>query len=144
MFRVCDVNWEVIELVQIEIKIKKIVKSKRVVKIELLEFVEYLYEVVEEEKVVEDNFKICICDQDIVELLNKVENFSREVVYKKGKMKRLILLKQSFRNVRKIVGSFVLEFKREMKVCDMDGSIYVQGVIWKIIFILFIGNWRKK
>lgn len=144
MFRVCDANWEAIELVQTETKTKKTVKSKRVAKIELSEFVEYLYEVVEEEKAVEDNSKICTCDQDIVELLNKAENLSREVVYKKGKMKRSTLLKQSFRNVRKTAGSLVLELKREMKACDMDGSIYVQGVIWKIIFISSTGNWRKK
>lgn len=97
-------------------------------KIEFSEFVEYLYTVDEEEKAVGDNSPICICDHDLMAQLNKMQHLSREAVHRKGKMKSLTLLKWSF-------GNLVLELKREIKACTMDGSIYAHWVIWKIISI---------
>lgn len=77
-------------------------------------------------------------------LLTKPEKFSRETGYKEGMMMHSGLLKQNFRNVWKTVGKLHLELQREIKICDMNGSISTYWMIWKIISISSTGNWRKK
>lgn len=67
-------------------------------RIRLLGFLGYLCAADEEEKVDEDNSRICRCDLDTMALLIKPEKLSREACYRRGMMETLGSLKQIFGN----------------------------------------------
>lgn len=87
---------------------------------ELLGFSEYLDAVDEEQKAVEDDFKMCACNQN-----RSTQKTSAERQFSEEEAKEFITLKLSFRNVRKTAGN-ILEIRRESLMIQM-GAFMVIG-----------------